>query len=65
MFRANSLYPKTPECLITLFDLRNPNAVEELHRQRAVWQGDSDIEPLDGDHFVLVVQPGWVSEAAA
>jgi len=58
------VYLSNSECLVVLFDLRSPNAVEELHRQRAVWQGDSDIEALDGDHFVLVVRPGWVSEAA-
>jgi hypothetical protein len=58
-------YPKTPECLIVLFDLRIPDAAEELHHARAAWQEDSDIEALDEDHFILIVRPGWVSEAAA
>jgi hypothetical protein len=51
-------YQSNPECLVVLFDLRSPNAVEELHRGRAIWQEDSDIEALDEDHFVLVVRPG-------
>ena len=52
------LYPTGDEALITLYDLRNPEAVEQLHRGRAIWQEDSDIEALDEDHFVLVVRPG-------
>jgi hypothetical protein len=59
------LYLNDPECLIMLFDLRQPGAAEALHKQRAVWAQYSDIEALDGDCFALVVRPGWVSEAAA
>ena len=48
-----------------LFDLRDAGAVEELHHARAVWQGQSDIEALDEDHFALIVRLGWLSEQAA
>ena len=54
-----------PECLIVLFDLREPGGPSELHRQRAAWAEYADIEALDQDHFVLVLRPGWASEAAA
>jgi len=48
-----------------LFDLRNPSAVDQLHRDRAVWQEEADLEALDEDHFVLIVRSAWVSEQAA
>jgi hypothetical protein len=59
------LYLNDAECLIMLFDVRQPEAAESLHRQRAAWAEYSDIEALDEDHFVLIVRPGWASEAAA
>jgi hypothetical protein len=59
------LYLSDPECLIVLFDLREPEAVEQLHRGRAIWQGDSDIEALDEDHFILVIRPGAARRLAA
>jgi hypothetical protein len=61
----DALYPKTPRCIIVLFDLRSPEAVEELHRLRAVWQGNSDIEALDADHFALIVMPGGAARRLA
>jgi hypothetical protein len=59
------VYLNHPECLLAVFDLRMPGAAEELHRQRATWAEYSDVEALDEDTFVLIVRPGWVSEAAA
>ena len=53
------------ESIPVLFDLRLPGAAEELHRARAVWQGDSDIEILGEDHFALIVRPGRARSAAA
>ena len=44
--------------IVVVFDLRDPRAVERLHQERAVWQGRSDIEGLDDDHFVLVDRIG-------
>jgi len=58
-------YQNDPEWLITLFDLRESEVVEGLHRGRAIWQADSDIEALDEDHFVLVVRPGAARRLAA
>jgi hypothetical protein len=59
------LYLNHPECLVVIFDLREPNGRAELHRQRAAWAEYSDIEALDEDHFALVIRPGWASEVAA
>jgi hypothetical protein len=51
--------------MIVLFDLRIPSAVERLHRERAAWQEQSDIEALDEDHFILIVRPGGAQRLAA
>ena len=59
------LYLNNPECLLVAFDIRDPGAVAALHRQRARLAEYSDLEALDENHFVLVVRPGWVLEAAA
>jgi hypothetical protein len=59
------LYLNHPECLVVLFDLREPGSPAELHRQRAAWAQYTDIEGLDEDHFCLIIRPGWASEAAA
>lgn len=47
-----------PEEILILFDLRDHEAVARFHRERAAWQGDSDIEALGPDHFVLIIRPG-------
>lgn len=54
-----------PECLLILFDVREMGAAAALHKQRAAWAEYSALEALDEDHFVLIVRPGWASEAAA
>ena len=59
------LYLNHPECLLVLFDLREPSGPLELHRQRAAWAEYSDIEALDEHHFALILRPGWASEPAA
>jgi hypothetical protein len=50
-------YPD-PECLVVVFDLREPHGAAELHRQRAAWAAYSDIEALDEHHFVLLIRQG-------
>jgi hypothetical protein len=66
MLRASQSYQNNDRCiLIILVDLRSPDAVENLHHLRAVWQDDSDIEALDEDHFVLIVRPGGAQRLAA
>jgi hypothetical protein len=61
----DSVYLTHPECLVVLFDLRQPGAAESLHRQRAAWADYSDIEAVDADCFALIVRPGWAAEPAA
>ena len=56
---------KNPECLVVIFDLREPSGPAELHRQRAAWAQYTDIEALDEHHFALILRPGWASEAVA
>jgi hypothetical protein len=64
MNRANQLYPNSSECVIVLFDLRLASTAKRLHRERAAWQEQSDIEALDENHFVLVVRPGGARRLA-
>ena len=61
----NELYPKTPRCIILLFDLRERGASEQVHRLRAAWQADSDLEALGPDHMVVLVFPGSTRGLAA
>jgi hypothetical protein len=60
LYSANS-----SQCIAVLFDVSDPEEAEALHLARAVWQGDSDIEALDGDHFVLLIRPGAALREAA
>jgi hypothetical protein len=59
------LYSSELECIALLFDLRNSEAVEELHHLRAVWQEDSEIEALDENHFALMLRPGGAARRLA
>ena len=52
------LYPNSEPYDLVLFDLRDLEACNSLHKRRAAWQNRSDIEALDEDHFVLLVRPG-------
>jgi hypothetical protein len=52
------VYPSNPECIVVVYDLREPRAAEQLHRSRASWQEDSDIAALDEYHFVLILHLG-------
>jgi hypothetical protein len=59
------LYPSDPECIVILFDLRDPEACEQVHRLRAVWQADSGLEALGPDHMVVFLFPGTPQRIAA
>ncbi len=61
----DALYAAHSECLIIIFDLRLPDGHAQLHRQRVALAGHTDVEDLDEDHRVLIIRPGWISEAAA
>lgn len=58
-------YPVDETEVWVLFDVRIPGAAKRLHRERAAWQGDSDIETVDVDHFVLIVRPGAAGRLAS
>jgi hypothetical protein len=47
------------------FDLRIPGSVERMHRERTVWQDQSNIEALDMDVFILINRPNVVVREAA
>lgn len=59
------LYLSDPECIIVLFDLRDPEAVKQLHRERWAWRELSDIEALSEDCFALILRPGGAQRLAA
>ena len=59
------LYPSSPECIAILFDLRDPEACEQIHRLRDVWQADSELEALGPDHMVVFLFPGTAPRLAA
>ena len=46
-----------PETL-AIFDLRIPGVAERLHRERAAWQGASELEALGPDHLILIIRAG-------
>ncbi len=58
MFAPNRIYPRSPQCLIVVFDLRVPEAAAVLNRQRAAWQGYASVKILDGELHALVIRPG-------
>jgi hypothetical protein len=43
-----------------LFDLRVPSMSKRVHRARANYQEESDIEFLDEDHAVVLIRPGRI-----
>jgi hypothetical protein len=65
MDRAHQVYPTNKTETLVLFDLRIPGIAERLHRERAVWQGWSEIEAIDKNHFMLIVRPGGIRRLAA
>jgi hypothetical protein len=57
-FAPRPLYASDPECIVILFDLREPEAPEQVHCLRAVWQAESDLEALGPDHMIVFLFPG-------
>jgi len=53
-----ALYPDRRSYELVIYDTRIPGAAERLHCERAAWQGQSDIEAIDKDHFILIVYAG-------
>jgi hypothetical protein len=52
------LYPERKLYELSIYDIHIPGIAERLHRERAAWQGRSDIKALDENHFALTVRPG-------
>jgi hypothetical protein len=65
MTAPTTLYLDHPECLVVVFDLREPGGPSELHKQRTAWAEYSDMAALDEHHFALLIRPGWTLEEAA
>jgi hypothetical protein len=59
------VYASDPECVLILFDLRDQGACEQIHRLRAVWQADSDLEALGPDYMIVFLFPGATQRLAA
>jgi hypothetical protein len=58
------LYPNNSQCMVVLFDLRLPGVADRLHRERATWHGQSDIQALDENHLALIVKAGGARRLA-
>lgn len=59
------VYPKTPECLMVLFDMRCPETEERLRHQQVAWCGSAHVEKLTAECSVLIVWPGGATRLAA
>jgi hypothetical protein len=57
-------YPEPQSEVWTLFDLRIPGVAQHLHRERAAWQENSEVEMLYLHHAVLI-RPGGARRLAA
>jgi len=44
--------------LLTIFDVRDPEACDRFHRERVAWAESAYVEALDKHHYVLIVLPG-------
>jgi hypothetical protein len=66
MIAPESLYPAptNPECLIILYDLREPDGAAALQRQRHALLGYTNVEKLDEHCVALIVHPGWLLGSA-
>ena len=60
----SGFYPDDEPYTLRIFDLTCPAGADLPHSERGHWQGQSDIEALDQDHFVLIVRSGVVRERA-
>lgn len=54
MFAPDKGYQQYRGDELSIFDVRDPAAVARLHELRAIWQGESDIQALDEDRYVLL-----------
>ncbi len=57
-FAPHRIIPDSDSTFLAIFDLRIPGTAARLHRERAAWAENGDIEALDQNHYVLTVRPG-------
>jgi hypothetical protein len=55
---AKALYKEIARCLVFLFDLRRPGALQRLRRELSAWRGRARVEKPDDGYVALVVRPG-------
>lgn len=60
MFAPKRSISESSTYTLVIFDVRVPGVAERLRRERTAWQGQSDVEALDQDHYVLIIRPGGV-----
>ncbi len=65
MLTPPEVYPSKGTYALTIYDLRVPQSVRCLQRERAIWQERSEIVALDEDRFVLVVRPATGLEVSS
>jgi hypothetical protein len=54
----HQVYPDHAKGIWVLYDLRCPEACQQLHEQRVTWQELSDLAALGPDHMILIIWPG-------
>jgi len=58
-------YPDRDQYELAIFDVRNPEVAERLHREQAAWAEHGHIEALDRYRFVLIIRPGGARKLLA
>jgi hypothetical protein len=56
------VYLSSPECIVSIFDLRETGAAEMFDQECNLWPGHTQVEVLDEFHAAVIRRPGWVSE---
>ena len=63
---TGTFYPDSSGSVFVLFDLRDPDAWNRAHRERAAWgRHKTGIHTIDNDHIILEFRPGGALDAVA
>ena len=57
-FAPETLYPKAPDYIVVLFDVRIAGVAQRLHSECTAYREYGGIEALDQNHCVLIARPG-------
>lgn len=57
--------PDGPPETLAIFDMRLPGVSDRLHRERAVWREDVDLETVDQAHYTLILRADEAQRLAA